>query len=300
MAEITIGSDPEFIVLDMGGHIVPAADFFSDCTDCDPCKDCGKEKREDKCNTCSDEDCWACDVCRDEVGECHECNMCKDNLVDAAIGCDGCSDIGELRPMEASNPIEHHAHIKNLIHSIHVPDGYKLVAGTLQNNSALGGHIHIGYSCEEAFDPQDLANYLSYYCGIPLKRIERKIDLKKRGRDEGGYGYYGQYDEKDYGMEWRMPASWLVSSKIAKAALCLAHVVANDFIDKYHEDIDEDMYLEEDDYLELLDAPNINKIIKAIKKMDGYKEYKKEIKPIFDLIKKDYVWHVSTNFKELW
>jgi len=301
MAKITIGSDPEFIVLDTGGHMVPAIDFFSDCDGCDPCTECGKSKDTTQCEECEVRyDCYECNICNDAVGYCNECCNCKEELVDAAVGCDGCSDTGELRPLEGDTPLEHHAHIRNLIHSIHLPAGYKLVAGTIQSGAQLGGHIHIGYPDTERFDPADLANYLSYYCGIPLRRIERKNDTKYRGREDGLYGYYGSYDEKDYGMEWRMPASWLVSSQIAKAALCLAHVVANDYIDAYHRGDERDRYLEEADYLELLDAPNIDDIIEEIKQMDGYRDYKKQIKPIFNLIEQKYVWYVNTNFKELW
>ncbi len=300
MVKITIGSDPEFLIVDKHGELVPADHFFADCDKCSPCDTCGKEKDTDECGKCESDDCWLCNVCRGEPTDCTHCENCKDELMESAIGTDGMSDVGELRPCEAFNPLTHHATITGLIRSIGLPKGYKLVAGTVQDGMPLGGHIHIGFDEGEVgheVELDSLASYLSYYCGIPLRRIEKRNDLYERGLEEGEYGYFGACEDKCYGIEWRMPASWLVSSVIAKSALCLAYVVANEFINMEDPEF---MCVSHDEYEELLMASDINTIIEKIKSMEEYSTYANEIEPLFIMIEKGHVWYVNTNMKEVW
>jgi hypothetical protein len=294
-SKILIGSDPEFIITDSHNHMVSAAEFFAGCKDCDPCRECGKERDKNRCNDCDGDDCNDCSTCRDDVGHCQVCNDCNYPLMNSEVGTDGYDEVGELRPEESEDPLEHHATIAGLIHSIKLPSGYKLLAGTIQKENPIGGHIHIGH--DEIQHPHILANYLSYYCGIPLKRIERGIDLRHRGMDENSYGYFGQYDSKDYGIEFRMPASWLVNSVVAKAALCLTHVVAYEFIEVGDE---EEIELSESDYVSVVRGDNINNIIQKIRGMSEFNEYSSEIEPLLVMIENKHVWNVDSNLQEVW
>lgn len=294
--KITIGSDPEFIIVNKCGCLVPAYEFFANCKDCNPCIECGKDKETiSMCEGCYD-DCDNCSICNTEPGNCATCEDCRESLMWKEIGTDGCDDVGELRPTYAFDPIEHHRNIAGLIHSIQLPEGYKLLAGTIQETAPLGGHIHIGLEeINDCVNEEELARYMSFYCGIPLKRIERKTDLERRGLNEERYGYFGGYEINDWGMEFRMPASWLVTSKIAKAALCLAYVVANEYIEN-PKDID----VSNKEYREWLAKDNINNIIEDIKDMELYSTYKKQIKPLFKMIEEHRVWYTGDNLKERW
>jgi len=95
--KISIGSDPEFIILDKHRQLVPACEFFiiDACKDCSTCDNCGNERctREEK--DCSI-DCWECDKCQDEIKSCEHCEGCdqKTDLYTSEIGTDCCEDVG--------------------------------------------------------------------------------------------------------------------------------------------------------------------------------------------------------------
>ncbi len=266
---IIIGSDPEFAIIDNYGKKIDAYYLF------DPIKfEVCKHSRNTSCsNPCTIPNLY-----------------CGHNRLSPEIGAD--CGFGELRPVQANNPLEHRDNIEHLIKVMQIPDGYKLLAGTHYGGSALGGHIHFGMPYESR---GGLSHYLSYYCGIPLKKIEISDDLRKRGMTEGCYGYFGTYHEKSYGIEWRMPASWLVSREITTAALCLAYVVANQYtIQNDHRD-----NITHSDYLGLLTG-DISHIIADIEKMDIYNLYYKEIEPIFQLIINNLHWDVKQDFRDRW
>jgi hypothetical protein len=260
MVEINIGSDPEFIIINTKGDIISAAEFFAGCDGCEPC---GK---------------------------------CKEPLEHSEISMDGHNVVGELRPMYSINPLEHHTNINSLIHSIHLLKGYKLLAGTYPHQYKIGGHIHIGHN-ESQIDNEHFANYLSYYCGIPLKRIENPNDVMYRGKYGDTYGHFGDYHDTDYGLEFRMPASWLVDSTIAKAALCLAKVVAYEYLNV---NSSEDCSLSDDEYIELLDASNIDDILETIRDMEEFSKYANEINPLLTMIENHQLWDTSKNIQETW
>lgn len=295
LSKIKVGSDPEFVIINPDGHMISAASFFAGCDNCNPCNECGKSRDDDRCNICDGDDCYDCDICRSDLGSCDRCNDCKDPLMYSKVGTDGHDEVGELRPEESVDPLQHHATIAGLIHSIKLPDGYKLLAGTVQKGNPIGGHIHIGLC--DIIHPHILANYMSYYCGIPLKRIERSVDLKNRGIMDGQYGYFGSYNEKDYGIEFRMPASWIVNSVIAKSALCLAHVVAHEFLEVGNE---ETITLSEKEYVSMIKGDNIDPIIEKIRGMEEFNTYASEIKPLFTMIERKHVWYVGSNLQEVW
>jgi len=296
MIDTTIGSDPEFMIIDSNGEILPAVKILSGCDDCNPCDTCSKTRDEDACVRGCGGDCDVCHMCSSEPGNCDSCYECQEPLEHSEVGIDGNSTVGELRPIYSFDPIMHHAAIKSLIRHINLPKEYKLLGGTVQCGFKLGGHIHIGYN-ESGIDNDHFAKYLSYYCGIPLKRIENPDDIECRGKYEETYGYYGSYHDTDYGIEFRMPASWLVDSTIAKAALCLAKVVAYEYLNV---DSSADVDLSHDEYVELLDARNIDDIIEEIKDMEEFSKYANEINPLLTMIENHQTWDTDKNIRENW
>ena len=68
---------------------------------------------------------------------------------------------------------------------------------------------------------------MSYFAGILLKRLEDVHDIEERERRD--VGFFNDWKVKDYGLEWRMPASWLIDPEICIGALSLAYVVAYEF-----------------------------------------------------------------------
>jgi len=214
------------------------------------------------------------------------------------IGADG--NLVEFRPDPSEFPLEHVESIEKLIHVLdnHKPKNYVLKAGTVfwypnGGYESMGGHIHIGI--DKIKSKKHLAQYLSYYCGIPLRKIEHPMDLTKRGCELSRYGYYGSYTEKSYGIEWRMPASWLINKEIAKAALCLAYVVAKQsLIDRTS-----NVLIDHDQYIKILNS-NIEPILKYIESMEYYKYYRPEIDPLLTMIREGKTWEITDNLIKHW
>jgi len=273
--QITIGSDPEFTIYDTNRNIVVPAYVFFEKTYKRICKDtvmCGWEARK---------------LCR-----VHN-SFCPHYGRSSAIGSDGL--LGELRPKESRSPLIHAFHIQELLKELKplLNNNHIIRAGTV-GPDPMGGHIHIGIPKLTFEEIKLLSNYLSYYAGIPLKKIEKIADIKERGWSRG-LGYFGTYDYKPYGIEWRMPASWLLSKEIAEAALCLTFTVAQHFLVTKKNDVD----CNRNKYHKLITG-NISPIINKIKRMKYYKVYKTEIDPIFKMIKQKKTWNTDVNIMEQW
>lgn len=272
--DITIGSDPEFVFMKQG-DVIESYSIIS-------------PRRMVLCPKAIPD----CDVC----GRCTE--FCRKKHMSPEIGIDGM--LGELRPQPGKNPIEHVNTIHNLIHKLdYLPSDIEIKAGSIQKGYAIGGHIHIGtpilrgkiYGDEEHYIVYHLARFLSHYCGIPLRKIEHPADIKKRGLGYG-FGAFGACDSKPYGIEWRMPASWLVSKEIATAALCLAYVVAENYDPEY-------LPMKMQQY-RLTIKYKIPYIIRDIESMEGYDEYKREIDVLLDMIERQELWDTNVNVRDTW
>lgn len=279
---LSIGSDPEFIIIDNRKKPINALCFFSGNYESCINKNC--EPRDD------DED-----YCEPDL----ECD--GNDFYSSEIGCDGECMLGELRPRYADSPIKHHDNIRKLIKQIEVPNGYKVLAGTVQKGHSLGGHIHLGISKRPIddskwyIDMKDAANYISYYAGIPLKMIEYKRDLAHRGLNSSIYGNFGAHYVEEYGLQWRMPASWIVSSEIALATLCLTYTVAYEYTIN-PEKIDMDFAT----YAMMVRAKNADNMIEKVDGMQKYSLYSKKIDPIFQLIADGKKWKKNENILDMW
>lgn len=310
----TIGSDPEFIIVDSAGHIVSAEEVFGGCLDCDPCEKCDKEKcsgNRRKCGACEDCEldcdyctvCDDCDSCRDnEPGE-GDCNYCEDCMedrgldLDGEIGCDGCSVVGELRPLQGKTPNEHHNNILQLIKEIDIPNNLQIRAGTVVDGYAIGGHIHLGIPGLTLPVVSPLSVYLSKHAGTLLRKLELPEHLYIRGLCECGYGRYGSFNRTGYGIEWRMPASWLVSSEITLSALSLAHVVASEFI-RSPEVLGIPSL--ESQKKTVASKHNIPRLITKVESMREYSAYREELEPLFQMLTNGERWNPSIDIRETW
>lgn len=285
-------------------------------------------------------------------GVCNNCQICKTKLTEekAEIGCDEDFAIGELRPVSASEPLKHFEEIKLLIDSLFDmlssygvcgPDSlYQIKAGGFygygypygHQTYSLGGHIHIGHPKrfldyttleEKKKIDNELGKYLSYFAGIPLKRIESIYDIEERERRD--VGFFNDWREKDYGLEWRMPASWLIDPEICIGALCLAYVIAYEFWWLYFNDgnklerdiktINDEMFLEKvlpptvvnkerynlyikSSYIDF--RTRIDYIIGTIAEMKLYDKYSKYIEYIFGMIIDNKKWNPDTDIFTSW
>ncbi len=262
--KVTIGSDPEFIFEDGKGNMLESYNIirpirFSTCGQITPnCSECRKDTL-----------------------------FCGHGRTSAEIGTDGA--LGELRPKPGNNPLEHVENIQKLFHAMtFLPSGTVIKGGTIHHNASIGGHIHIGMPID---DKEHCAKFLSHFAGIPLRKIERPIDVKRRGYNNG-FGRFGGYDIKGYGLEWRMPASWLVSKEIGTAALCLAYVVARNYDPEY-------VPMKTAQYHDYLKS-DIAPILSDVEKMEGYDEYRREITPLFTMIEQGRVWNINENALDTW
>ena len=183
--------------------------------------------------------------------DCSECRQNESYFCTTELGCDAQTALGEMRPKFGNDPIEHFNEILKLMKELNnllspeiicYGDDLQVKAGAYQGDVdfetfQLGGHIHLGSVEIEAITISSLADYLSFFCGIPLTLItdtEKKFYGGKSERDhrheKSQYGGYNSYREKNYGVEFRMPSSWLVSPQITIGALSLAYVVGYEFL----------------------------------------------------------------------
>lgn len=209
---------------------------------------------------------------------------------------------GEFRPEYGNTPLEHRDNLEILINKVKefVPERFTLLAGTAPHKFALGGHIHIGMpiKCNERYiHHNDFARYFSYFCGIPLRKIEKTKDLEYRGMKTNSYGYFGAFDIKSFGIELRMPASWLVSKEIATSALCLAHVVSNEWNINPIDVINPNNNTRDEDKYKSLITGNVSEILESVEKMEEFLLYKGEIGFLFDMISNDEKWKCEEDFR---
>lgn len=270
--------------------------------------------------------------------DCSACQEGESYFCTTEIGCDGQSALGELRPKHGNDPIEHFNEILKLIEELSdllspeivcYKEDLQIKAGAYQGDKEfetfqLGGHIHLG--CNKYIKVLYWGEYLSFFCGIPLTLItdnEKKFYGNVSERDvrhkEGQYGVYGTYRTKDYGIEFRMPSSWLVSPQVTIGALSLAYVVGNEFINHLKnateliwEKIFNDKYeIKTYNYIHWYNNQNwvllqgeFEPIKLEIQQMELYPKYKEYIDYILDMIDNNETWHsegdILPRWAELW
>lgn len=143
------------------------------------------------------------------------------------IGGDGHPWIVEMRPPPAEDPIEVVAHLRRIM-----KNNYKRMknptlnyndiawqAGSFVKNKPIGGHIHFGGI--------ELSDYILTACDGIIGQITLLLE-DSDGASKRRHGSYGQLSAtrpKDWGFEYRTPASWILSPQISVGVLALGKAV---------------------------------------------------------------------------
>ena len=230
------------------------------------------------------------------------------------IGTDGCSSIGELRPDPKNDPLEHTDEIERLLTELYkvlIPNKLKIRAGN-GYRFALGGHIHFN----KKFNHERKHNKNYYLVNVMdllslfYLNFQDKREFKTRIKN---YGRLSAYETKSYGFEYRTLSSWLGTRAYTKGTLCLAYVLAYEFLNnnrhiakmlrtsktmlgKHLETIYYNFDLKKIDIFS-------NYFIKNIRKCSLYPKYKGHIETIFsfyalDKKTKDFDILANWNIKE--
>ena len=140
------------------------------------------------------------------------------------FGVDGHGYIAELRPEPAIFPKDLTENLRTALASrYHTLKNYRWQVGPWLFEKPLGGHVHFGV------DMNDLSvEAIEKLMPIILALIEpQQQALQRRSHSfyrNTPYGLLGDVREKDWGWEWRVPSSFIVSPGVTTAvfALCKA------------------------------------------------------------------------------
>ena len=148
---------------------------------------------------------------------------------DTQFGLDGGCMVAELRPRPADDPQEIMKNIRSALRKGLCSSVRELVwrAGAGAGHCPTGGHLHLGLPF--FWENRQNIYKLDAFLGYPLIALEHQDT--GRARRHAGYGSLGDAREQPWGVEYRTPASWLISPAITSIAMHLAWAVAT-FFDK--------------------------------------------------------------------
>ena len=141
------------------------------------------------------------------------------------FGCDGYSATAEIRPEPASSPQELIKHCYECFYEgLEKTNAgmYAWKAGSYVTGKNLGGHIHFNHRPMGESFYYALDNILS----IPLALLE---DPEERQRRIHNFGQFHSWRDQTWGIEYRTPASWLVSKGIAFGVISIAFAIYYEF-----------------------------------------------------------------------
>lgn len=207
--------------------------------------------------------------------------------------------LAELRPPPSDSPDE-------LVRSLHrllvraaelAPyANLQFCAGSLPfAGFPIGGHIH--FSGLGRVSGQ-LLRALDTYLMIPLFLIEDQATAHLR---RPRYGFLGDYRPQPHGFEYRTPASWLISPRIARAALALAKVVA-----VHHRQLTRDAFAD----AELVGRfyagdkepfyPLAAAIFAELSALDTYRQHAADMEPLRQMIEQRRHWNERVDIRRTW
>jgi hypothetical protein len=222
------------------------------------------------------------------------------------VGCDNIRlpnrqqrPIAELRPKPEKSPLQLVANIRYALiraNSMAAYSNVKWVAGSHPvAGYSIGGHIHFSNVNLNAALIRALDNYL----GLLVFMIERSKTACKRRKK---YGLLSEYREKNYGgFEYRTPGSWLMSQKIATGVLCLAKIVASNYLQLSHNylntaEAQAAFYSGNREYF----MKDFDQIWQDIQETQLYPKYAEEIEIIRWMIKNDIQWDERMDIRKGW
>lgn len=226
--------------------------------------------------------------------------------IQGLVGCDNIRlpnrqqrPIAELRPKPEKSPQQLVGNIRYALiraNSMAAYTNVKWVAGSHPvAGYSIGGHIH--FSNVELNTA--LIRALDNYLGLLVFMIEKPTTACKRRKK---YGFLSEYREKSYGgFEYRTPGSWLVSQKIALGVLCLAKIVASNYLQLPHNylntaEAQEAFYSGNREYF----MRNFHLIWQDVEGTQLYPKYHEEINIIRWMIENDIQWDEKMDIRKGW
>lgn len=218
------------------------------------------------------------------------------------FGCDGFSAIAEIRPSPTSDPLSLVDNIRAIfqqgIRTGWIPLKNEWRAGSVVGRRPIGGHIHFGHphlidngSTNEIIESLD--TYLAHSLAL-LEKTERAQYRRRR------FGWLGDFHQQPYGIEYRPPASWLVTPEISAGVLGLAYVVVNEALEgRLHNGhaISRDKFHTQDyDYLRDIHEEAKKEVVK----LAGYRKYQPYIDYIYSLIRQKQTWDDDADIRQTW
>lgn len=226
--------------------------------------------------------------------------------VQGLVGCDNIRlpnrqqrPIAELRPKPEKSPLQLVANIRYALiraSSMAAYSNVKWVAGSHPvAGYSIGGHIHFSNVELNAAVMRALDNYL----GLLVFMIEKPNTACRRRKK---YGLLGEYREKSYGgFEYRTPGSWLMSQKIATGVLCLAKIVASNYLQLYNNylntaEAQDAFYSGKREYF----VKYFDQIWEDIEGTQLYPKYAEEVDIIRCMIINDIQWDEKMDIRKGW
>ncbi|MGB4174396.1 MAG: hypothetical protein WBK61_00705 [Bacillota bacterium] len=207
--------------------------------------------------------------------------------------------IAEIRPRPNTSPAQLVREIKEALaaaaQKTHNVNSIWLAGSSPYKGYTTGGHIHFtGVPLTT-----DLIRTLDNYLAIPCMLIEHPVRASTR---RPKYGFIGDVRTKPHGgFEYRVPASWLVSRRVAEGVLHLAKLVVIE-----HKNLTMNLLGTTDAVSDFYKArkdrfrPHIDKLWADIERTPYYQTHRKQIRVIKRLIDSKKIWRDRSDIRKNW
>lgn len=206
--------------------------------------------------------------------------------------------LAEVRPEPDLCPLKLTEKIREILvkAAAILPSHIEWLAGSLHfGQYQIGGHIHFS-NCEIN---SALLRALDNYLALPIMLVEDPRNSIQRRKQ---YGWLGSIRSKPHGgFEYRTPASWLVSPESTKSCLCLAKIVATDYL-YLPKDFLVDPELQKAFYQskKYYFYDFFNELWQDIRHTPLYHKYADSLAPLVNLIESRSHWDENTDFRKSW
>lgn len=219
------------------------------------------------------------------------------------FGTDAYSTLAEIRPQPSSNPKEVVSNMKAIMKEglMKSLDLWHLNwrAGSYYNNCYLGGHIHLGFDYSR-LTKERAVSALDYFLAPFVLLMEDSREARRRRRN---FGRLGDYHDHSYGIEYRVPSSFIVSPTITEQVFALAKTIT---IEANNRKLSIPLVgsVERDKFLEC-DKAYFRGVTKerwsTIKDMKLFKDYKHILNPFKKFIDENEDWNgMAKDIKTTW
>lgn len=225
--------------------------------------------------------------------------------LEGAFGRDNCNRIAELRPAQDLDPLEVVKNIRrilcNEVQAKDIPEDLVKTwcAGSVAHGDALGGHIHFGK--QSLRNDGYFVRFLDYNLAPILIKLEDNYNARMRRKKQ--YGQPGDHRNQVYGVEYRTPASWLVSEDMATGVLCLAGLIGQSYIDNPTQ-MDSTPYNEHCQKIKGMAPGDLRSLaldaIERVKAMPNYPDYKDMLDMLFKYVRLNWTWFPGVHFSKAW